>query len=988
MLARVVLTVALLALVGCGTKSAGVTPEADSGADAGNGADAGDAGVQRASLSANCVHYQQTKIKCSTELEGRGGVPVTGRSLGDFTVTERRVDDQTGDVLETNQVTFEDSPSYQFDGAGFWEQSLTAAKTDIVFLIDTTGSMKSYLGATKTAVEGLISRLQAEHVDFRVRFVDLDDDPSAMSYTRPFRSSMEVDRMLEDLGHATTNGAEGWNAADVYDGLMLAAGNPADRSQFRPDARPIVFVVTDTIPANVYGPRWYPPSWTSATRSAVTERLARFEGEHGRPLTIRYSVPGNAGTASDPNVDFCRKHFTPGACELGYDKLGDKLGAWPPTADALHAAVDDLFSGDLADFPVLSSKYHFAWLINLDRGQIDNGQSVDITIETTVDDEPLVATAVVPGKVERGDLTVAVRGEKGEVPPEPVTFELYSVLGSRVYRVAWDKTIRTQDAGERTFELPCGKYLMWMATGRGPDYDTMRHGYVGNVDVCGKDRIQLDLDWADRDADLSVARGLVDDLAVWGPIDRPFSKFAGNADSWLDQLDDGGMTYAEYAGLKRLTLALGGYVNTTGYATVEVEAAAKDFTSASAEIRNLIRQLDDTDSSTHGALKDASTLALLAFYSTPPNVNPDATARYTSEEVAYEALGDYIKGPLLTEALTEATRLIGENVHNAQLGSLIAEFAVALVRGEWDNLDDLIARIAQVGLQAALDEAAQHVGASVGQLVQNQIDAVDDPNVTTSVKNLVKDAVTALLQHGVDALTSGSSNSVQAHLDTLAQTAKNELGGRENVVNAVDLVFAEVHDQLDYGPFRNFVWPMVHTLVRALVSKDEVDAGFVLKALATQFANRLVVYPYYADPLEKDLGDVFDAAKTWQPAVSLLDEEEAIADGSSACRADVMRPLNVDAFNVLATQSSIDDWEQWMTTGRNILKILETATAAACLYYPKMCDLASDEIPTLMSVLSGLRVMTNIFQLAIRMDMLETMSSRVDNCNALLFPSE
>jgi len=196
-----------LAPYGC-TSSNDATIGRDSDIDgpADAGADIADATLEPASLTIQCSHYQQTKIKCSSELRGRGATPVIGLTLADFTVTEQRIDDATSETLETNVCTFEDPPSYQFDGPGFWEQSLTAAKTDIVFVIDQSGTMKEHLDDTRAAIEGLITRLQANHVDFRMRFVEVESTPSA-TVPYPFRSTMEVDRIREDLELATTSGA-------------------------------------------------------------------------------------------------------------------------------------------------------------------------------------------------------------------------------------------------------------------------------------------------------------------------------------------------------------------------------------------------------------------------------------------------------------------------------------------------------------------------------------------------------------------------------------------------------------------------------------------------------------------------------------------------------------------------------------------------------------------------------------------------------------
>jgi hypothetical protein len=58
---------------------------------------------------------------------------------------------------------------------------------------------------------------------------------------------------------------------------------------------------------------------------------------------------------------------------------------------------------------------------------------------------------------------------------------------------------------------------------------------------------------------------------------------------------------------------------------------------------------------------------------------------------------------------------------------------------------------------------------------------------------------------------------------------------------------------------------------------------------------------------------------------------------------DVMMPLNEDAWDALALQESIDDWESLLSTIATAMRAVEVVTVIACSYYPTFCDMIDDD---------------------------------------------
>ncbi|MDK2944939.1 MAG: hypothetical protein PWQ24_1654 [Mesotoga sp.] len=155
----------------------------------------------------------------------------------------------------------------QFGGEGFWERSVSSSKVDIVFLIDSTGSMGEEIESVKSELRDLVDRLERTRCDFRTAILLFEaqviEEPGRKSIDDPFYGVMEKEELLYAIEDIDTSGEWHINTWS-YDALLFSS-----QLDFRADSRKVVVVITDTLPETVYGRFWYFSGGSVATKSAV-----------------------------------------------------------------------------------------------------------------------------------------------------------------------------------------------------------------------------------------------------------------------------------------------------------------------------------------------------------------------------------------------------------------------------------------------------------------------------------------------------------------------------------------------------------------------------------------------------------------------------------------------------------------------------------------------------------------------------------------------
>ena len=136
----------------------------------------------------------------------------------------------------------------------------TAAKMDILFVLDLTGSMDFAIKGIKEGILNLAKKLEEKQIDFRIGLVgfrDIEDDgefPFALKINgQVFTTNLEAFR--NKVGAQKANGG-GDDPESCLQGLVLAGQQP-----FRADVDRVLVLITDA-PPKIHkrpGHTWYPP---------------------------------------------------------------------------------------------------------------------------------------------------------------------------------------------------------------------------------------------------------------------------------------------------------------------------------------------------------------------------------------------------------------------------------------------------------------------------------------------------------------------------------------------------------------------------------------------------------------------------------------------------------------------------------------------------------------------------------------------------------
>lgn len=242
--------------------------------------------------------------------------------------------------------------------------STTLQRADVYFLMDTTGSMGGEITNLRTSLASIIPTVRARIPEAQFGVGAFDDYPvgsygSAGSGDRPF---YQQTTMTSDLATAqsavntlvTHYGAD-WEESNVaaiwsvITGTSLGYGSTTrscaagtiGMACFRPDAVPVIVMITDAVGHNYPGFVAYsgvsptPPTW-AATLTALTSANARVVGINSgsdyRPTDVRnFLLALAAGTGT---VDSGGS-----AAPFVFDISSDGTGLGPAIVDAIAAAA-------------------------------------------------------------------------------------------------------------------------------------------------------------------------------------------------------------------------------------------------------------------------------------------------------------------------------------------------------------------------------------------------------------------------------------------------------------------------------------------------------------------------------------------------------------------------------------------------------------------------------------------------------------------------
>ncbi|AEH51334.1 vWA domain-containing protein [Pseudothermotoga thermarum] len=269
-------------------------------------------------------HDYWNRIYCAVTVKSDSSNLVTDLRLQDFVITESAYDDE-GNVLITCNASF-DNPSYQFDGPGFWEESVNSDKLDIVFLIDSTGSMEEHIDNIKKQLRIFIKRLAEQYTNFRmvIAVYETDEMPRWPDGRRVYffygpMMKEELEYQIEKL----TTGGEWWNFQWGYDAFLWTLDLP-----WRDDARKIVVIITDVFTDSVHGPNWYFAHGCSSSPYAVDMAMRE------KNIHLYFCQPDEENMAKTELSENFSEMVNPKVREANFDillKLNDltKKLSWP-----------------------------------------------------------------------------------------------------------------------------------------------------------------------------------------------------------------------------------------------------------------------------------------------------------------------------------------------------------------------------------------------------------------------------------------------------------------------------------------------------------------------------------------------------------------------------------------------------------------------------------------------------------------------------------
>jgi hypothetical protein len=914
-------------------------------------------------LSIDEYHFwdqEPDQVWTSVSLKDAAGDWVTGRTIDEFELTETLLGASGGAGPVTIDLS-DPGSYYPFDGPSFWERSVTEQKLDIVFIVDTSGTMEEEMPDIRSELHDFVDRLQEEHVDFRLGIIGDEWMPEDTD-TFPFHGVMEVNEIHDAIDdyYLTTCG-EWWEPNIGYDSLMLATAEFDWRTD--PDVRKIIIIITDTLPQSVYGNFWYLSS-TAANRKAAEIAL------EGKGFEVFYSQPRDPAVVMEhPDMEYyTRPDTNPRAgCsqtddgwDCGFATLGNPI-AWPFDQKDIH--IDP-------GRPIVDSRYYFAWHSSLQDMITDRQQErVRVTISTA---DPDASTTLdqsfeyVPS-IEKTDLVLNLTDAHNNAVKE-ILIQRFAEIGDCSVKLQWEG-LNTPIPGQVLFEdVPVGDWRLLVEPvyedWGGYGYPILHYEGSQEISVPGGG---MTMDWQLQagytDIELAKARGLLDDLKHWGVTDRPFAEFVAKAEAWLDGLEANGIDFTEMERIKRFYVALSGYVNASGYAEVEGRRMGEDFEQILLKFRDIIEKVrklsDDTDTTWGLSMGEASI-----------RLDLPSIVELTGAKITVDELKKYAEEELVPVVIDK----IIEQIPAGNYKALLKQMVNGLILGHWDDWPELLDTMGELALDGAMDVARELAVDQITDALFEDLDVDVDPGA----KELIK---TVLTQFATD----GFNGIEQALKDMETQLAS--LGSTEQALAAVDEIYDALGDRLAAGPVRDFVLPMTQLVVRAAIQSKDIDDDAVISAMAHYFTHQIIVKPKFGEPVAVQLDDALSKAQAFVPDANDLAYDRFLAMGEDfgdfrvPSSSDGMYDLNDASWKALARQEAIDDFTQVLSVVSDMVDgVVYPLFYGLCSAGYPTCALARDA-REFTAVLDAVGLMTKVVELCMKTDDLTDLTNKLGPVN-------
>lgn len=926
---------------------------------------------------------------CAVSVADADGRPITGLAPEDFQLREAIVDAADGTVAAEAAIPLTDQIADELNDAGVYERTVTGQKLDVVFIMDGTSSMDAE--AIREQVHGFVDRMAAEHVDFRVAALEVEETPNLRT-TRLFGPA-EIDRAHQAIDDALVAAGEWWSPSCTYEALLFVPW-----LGLRPDARRVVVILTDIVPQTVYGTFWYSAGSgsSSATRSAAEVFLEQQDIE--LYLSINPEVHNDLHTYVDDGIN--PRAGDRGAPGYGIEPSGFKslrwgdgrspvdLG-WPFDAGSLWQALQ-VPADALRD-----SVYYLVWTTTLERGDVEGLSdhpedfAMRMEIEAVDPEAPEVFAAgsyTVPLDLEKTTLSILAFDEEGGPPPDVWAYGYLSLGGrltQRFYQLRLDQ--------DPVVELVPGTYTL-MA---GHDHRIQTWEFA-EIDVVARRTVvlppeglelELELRTAQHAMEMAKARGMLRDLDDWRLSGDPLRKFTDDARGWLDELEADGLRPWEMVALKRFNVALSGYANLTEYAQFESQRAVEDFHDMILGIGRVIDeivaledgiQLDWKQALVAGALKALYAVLsqgrINALLDTMEQLLNDLIT-YASSEVFDELIG------VITDHLES---LGGPAAVSADFVTIGVELMRDMEGDDWEaNRDKLWEAAARLGLQSALHAARW---ASEEWVFE---EAFDD----LAFEDELTHAMWELLEEIVEAAWSPDGfDDFDARLESWARNVGSYLWNhnREEIATAADEVFDRLDRALEgrvparvrdfiVGFMRDLALSNIPHMRQGAVVYD-FDANEVIALLVKHAVYNIVLRDFYVDEIQRGLSGALAMARR---AVAATPDDDSFyhwkldMNGDFADYRAEVGSLQDVAWEALSEHEAVEHWAESMIALRQILTPLSETVDVVATAYPPL-EPTAENLHSFLAVLNTLEVVTDAVEFGLKVKSLETFGDHAE----------
>lgn len=909
-------------------------------------------------------------VWASVSVRDSAGKFITGLTLNDFQLTEALIS-PSGAVLQERAITF-DEPDYQFEGDGFWERSVNDEKLDIVFLVDSSGSMEDEMPSIHAELHEFVNRLESQHIDFRLAVMKYDWDVVASSLaesytswakTMPFRGVMESKEIHQWLDKVQLSWGEWWLPAASYDQMMLAG-----QMDFRQEARKVMVVITDTIALNIYGTEWYPPETTATCLSAV-ELFFK-----DKDIEILYSQPDEKEMRhliGESSIGYVSMNINPKAM-AGFKTLGKPI-SWPFRQEDIK----------LAGGGVTQSQYFFAWMSRLEVPDPRQDYKVKVTLKTPdpeKPDESLQASFTYVPYEQEARLVMTVTDEEGNPIDEDVSVSLQREMGDRRDYNRPYSQLEPEEGQIVIDDIPVGKYYLHAYAAGDPVYETasLRYAKTGRLNVPAKGlELTLRVETGDRDMELAKARGLLRDLDDWHSPGDPFRGFVQDAEKWLEDIEKNGVTLQEMVAIKRFFVALSGYANLTEYSQMEIARATENFYGIVQDCRNIIEQIKAFHEATELSWEE-----VLAEIGLDIITLGGATEARATVEKCLEALFDYVESELLPELIEEVMEQIPAGPYKPFLGIIIN----TCMGAELDSWDSVIETAKTLLLDQVLEEVRQSIAQNFAKTIFSGLKP--HTSLEKALVNVVRDAITELLE--------GSLDNFDRALEKFAQNTGSyvQKEGREQVVTAVTAIMDKVEQKLAPGDARDFLLGMAEDLLLQAIPNMKgtppkldysIDSDAVAKVLVKHGLYYVVLKDYYVDKARDGMMVTLERARSYVPdGETPYDWETDMREWAFSDYRSIMRDLQDYAWDSLEFQEDVRDWYEGLEGLVEILEPLAEALDTLGRVHPAFDDIAA-ALHAFIAVLDGIKIIPRAIEFGLQIQALDMFGNSIEPLYQTIF---